>query len=75
MFLRDPKIFPFSIKIHGNSAPEIMHICCVCDAEKSGKPELARLLNMICEDEQNDLGILRDELTNGIKAGKFGWDW
>jgi hypothetical protein len=47
----------------------------VCDAEKSGKPELARLWNMICEDEQNDLGILRDELTNGIKAGRFGWDW
>ena len=43
------------------------------DAEKDNKPELVKLWNMIKEDEQNHLKMLRNELIKGIKnQNKFG---
>ena len=42
------------------------------DAEKDNKPQLVKLWNMIKEDEQNHLKMLRNELIKEIKQNKFG---
>ena len=42
------------------------------DAEKDNKPQLVKLWNMIKEDEQNHLKILRNQLIKEIKQNKFG---
>ena len=41
------------------------------DVEKDNKPELVKLWNMIKEDEQNHLKMLRNELIKEIKQNKF----
>jgi hypothetical protein len=41
------------------------------DAEKDNKPELVKLWNMIKENEQNHLKMLRNELIKDIKQNKF----
>ncbi len=40
------------------------------DAEKDNKPELVKLWNMIKEDEQNHLKMLRSELIKEIKQNE-----
>jgi rubrerythrin len=41
------------------------------DAEKDGKPGLAKLWNSIKEDEQNHLKMLREELVREVRENKL----